>query len=102
MVAEGGEFQLYASHLAYDVKPRAANKGFAVDWFMSAPPFAGRAPVFIGDDRTDEDGFVAAIARGGRAIKIGGEGESLAPWRMTAPEALWQWLDLSLAALERS
>jgi len=102
IVETGAEFQLYPGHLAYDIQPRGANKGFAVDWFMAAPPFAGRVPVFIGDERTDEDGFVAAIAHGGRAVKIGRQGASLAPWRMAEPDALRLWLDQAVAALEHS
>ena len=96
----GGEHELLASHLAFDIRPRTANKGRAVEWFMSAAPFAGRVPIFIGDDRTDEDGFAAALARGGHAIKVGGRGETIAPWRLDAPAALWRWLEQSRIALE--
>lgn len=98
----GGAFNLLASHLAFDIMPRTANKGRAVDWFMAAAPFAGRVPVFIGDDRTDEDGFAAAIAQGGYAIKIGGQASSIAPWNMRGPRELREWLEHSAAALEPS
>jgi len=97
----GQEFRLLASHLAFDIMPVAANKGSALDWFMSAAPFAGRVPVFVGDDRTDEDGFAAAIARGGRAIKVGEPKGSVAPWHVEAPQQLHHWLERSLAGLER-
>jgi trehalose 6-phosphate phosphatase len=100
MAEYGSEYQLLASHLAFDVRPRAVNKGVALDWFMDAAPFAGRVPIFIGDDRTDEDGFAAALARGGHAIKIGARGESVAPWNLAAPGELRTWLGRSLAALE--
>jgi len=38
---------------------------------MEAPPFAGRIPVAIGDDVTDEDAIAAARARGGFGLRVG-------------------------------
>ncbi|HKT20062.1 MAG TPA: trehalose-phosphatase [Stellaceae bacterium] len=98
LAREGNDYELLQSHLAFDIRPRGAHKGFAVEWFMKDAPFAGRVPIFIGDDRTDEDGFAAVLARGGHAIKVGG-GASVAPWHLPAPEALWRWLERSKAAL---
>jgi len=100
LARNGTHYELLQSHLAFDIRPRGAHKGFALDWFMKDAPFAGRVPIFIGDDRTDEDGFAAALARGGHAIKVGG-GASIAPWHLPAPEALWRWLDRSMTALAR-
>lgn len=100
-VAQGGEaYKLLDSYLVFDIMPRAADKGRAVDWFMAEPPFAGRVPVFAGDDRTDEDGFAEVLARGGYAIKIGRNGDTIAPWRIATPQAFRQWLDQSVTALE--
>ena len=97
-----GAYQLLASHLAFDIVPHAVNKGRAVDWFMADAPFAGRVPVFIGDERTDEDGFAAAMARGGHAINVGPRRSNIAPWHMPTPQDLRAWLDRSLATLEPS
>ncbi|OWU68101.1 hypothetical protein ATO3_24695 [Marinibacterium profundimaris] len=47
------------------------DKGAALHGFLAQPPFAGRVPVMIGDDATDEDGFRAVQALGGFGIKIG-------------------------------
>jgi len=98
----GGAFQLRMSRLAFDIVPRIANKGRAVAWFMERAPFVGRVPVFIGDDRTDEDGFAAVLARGGHAIKVGPRRDSLAPLHMKTPQELRVWLERSLALLGTS
>jgi trehalose 6-phosphate phosphatase len=37
---------------------------------MAQPVFAGRRPVFIGDDVTDEAGFEAARAAGGLGLRL--------------------------------
>ncbi len=100
VVATGADFQLYAGHDGYDIKPRAISKGSAMDWFMAAPPFAGRVPVFVGNDRTDEDGFAAALARGGHAIKVGlDDSETLAPLHIGTPAEFGQWLARSASVL---
>lgn len=94
------DYELLFSHLAFDIRPRGWHKGRAVEWFMEAPPFAGRRPVFIGDDRTDEDGFAAVLARGGHAIKVGARGDTVAQWNLSGPSELRSWLERSLLALE--
>lgn len=85
-------FELLQAHMAFDIKPRAVSKESAVAFFMAAPPFAGRLPLFIGDDRTDEDGFRAALALQGRAIRVGLDGDSIAPHRVATPNDIRQWL----------
>jgi trehalose 6-phosphate phosphatase len=59
---------------------------------MRRAPFAGRLPVFIGDDRTDEDGFAAVRGMHGHAIRVGLRGESLAEARIATPEDTRAWL----------
>ncbi len=61
---------LSAAHMAWEVKPAGIDKGVAVDTLMALPPFAGRVPVFIGDDVTDEDGMRAARAFGGLGLQV--------------------------------
>ena len=74
-----------------EVKPAGIHKGQAITVFMSAPPFAGRVPIFAGDDVTDESGFAAVQQLGGRGIKIG-EGSSQALHRCLSAAALRGWL----------
>ena len=55
--------------MAWEVRPRGADKGSAVEALMQDAPFAGRQPVFIGDDVTDEDGMRAARALDGAGLR---------------------------------
>jgi len=65
-----GQFQLMQALMAWEIRPRGADKGSAVDALMAEAPFAGRQPVFIGDDVTDEDGMRAARALGGAGLRV--------------------------------
>ena len=91
---------LLDSHLCYDVRAHNADKGKAVERFMAVAPFAGRVPVYVGDDWTDEDGFKAVLAVQGRAVRVGASRETLATERLSDPAALQQWLGQSLNALK--
>jgi trehalose 6-phosphate phosphatase len=83
--------EMQAGKMVWELKPAGADKGMAIAEFMAEPPFAGRVPVFLGDDVTDERGFSAVAAAGGHAVKIGA-GESAARWRLTDPAAARAWL----------
>ncbi len=85
------ELTLLDGKMVVEIKPRAASKASAVRRFMDVEPFAGRVPVFVGDDVTDEDGMSAAIAAGGSAVKVG-EGNSVAENRLQSPADVHRWL----------
>lgn len=92
------DLALIEGKMVCEIKLSSANKGAAVHAFMKQPPFAGRLPVFIGDDRTDEDGFSAVNALGGVSVKIG-PGDTAAHHRLGSVAALAGWLDACAAAL---
>ncbi|MEO7457331.1 MAG: trehalose-phosphatase [Gemmatimonadaceae bacterium] len=87
----GREYIVVAGSCVLELRPRDVNKGTAIVAFMRESPFAGRRPVFIGDDRTDEDGFRAVDAMGGHAIKVG-IGATRAGWRIASVSGVSEWL----------
>ena len=92
------DYALMAGKMVYELKPAHTDKGSAIRAFMREPPFAGRLPVFLGDDVTDEYGFVAVQALGGETIKIG-PGATSARWRLAGAAEVRGWLNASLDAL---
>jgi trehalose 6-phosphate phosphatase len=62
--------RISAAHMAWEIKPQGIDKGVAVATLMASAPFAGRVPVFIGDDVTDEDGMRAARQFGGIGLRV--------------------------------
>jgi trehalose 6-phosphate phosphatase len=89
---QSGTVETIGGHRVFEIKPRAFNKGTAVARLMQAPPFVGRCPVFIGDDRTDEDGFAFVQAHGGLAVRVGMAGASIADLRLGGPGETRAWL----------
>lgn len=65
-----GAFELLLARMAFEVKPRAVSKAGAVTALMAQPPFAGRRPIYVGDDVTDEAGMAAARAAGGLGLRL--------------------------------
>jgi trehalose 6-phosphate phosphatase len=70
LIAGADDFAVMPAHMAWEVKPRAVSKAMAVERLMAAPPFAGRVPVYVGDDVTDEAGMAAARAAGGLGLRL--------------------------------
>lgn len=81
LAAPHADLTVLAGKMVVEVKPSGFSKATAVEHCLGLPAFAGRRPLFVGDDVTDEDGMRAALARGGAAIKVG-EGPTVAPVRL--------------------
>jgi trehalose 6-phosphate phosphatase len=86
-----GQYSLQAGKSVVEMKPAGKDKGLAVREFLEEPPFMDRAPVFVGDDDTDEYGFHVVNQLGGHSIKVGA-GATAARWRLPDVEAVRQWL----------
>lgn len=74
-----------------EIGPTGKDKGKAIQEFMTERPFRGRTPVFLGDDVTDEYGFVMVNHLGGLSIKVG-PGPTAACWRLRDVAAVRAWL----------
>ncbi len=89
-LASRGVFELLEGREVFELRPRSCDKGAALASFMSEPPFAGRFPIFIGDDQTDLAGFEAVGRVHGMAIAVGPR--VTAPWWLPDPAAVRAWL----------
>ena len=90
--AIGPEYALQSGKRVVELKPSGKDKGGAVRAFMLEEPFRGRTPVFVGDDVTDEHGFLVVNSLGGHSIKVGG-GVTSARWRLPNVRAVRSWLE---------
>lgn len=89
------DYRLQSGKMIFELKPAQANKGTALANAMAGPPFAGRAPIMVGDDTTDEDGFKAAAESGGFGVKVG-DGPSIAAHRLADVDGTIRWVEESL------
>jgi trehalose 6-phosphate phosphatase len=67
----GDQYHVLEGNRVLELKPAAATKADAIRAFMGEIPFAGRRPIFVGDDLTDLDGFAAVERAGGMSVAVG-------------------------------
>ena len=91
---------LLQGKMVVEAKPSGATKGGAIEAFLREPPFAGRTPLFVGDDITDEVGFASVQRLGGLGVKVG-EGPTVAWQRIATPASFRQELQDAVAARTR-
>lgn len=98
MAAEAGRiggFEIQHGKMVVEARPAGVDKGQALEKLARAAPFAGRRPIMIGDDLTDEPAMQMARSLGGLAIKVG-PGDSCAGFRLPGPDGVHQWLEEGL------
>lgn len=88
----GPKFALLHGKHVFELKPAALNKGSGIALLREAAPFAGRLPICIGDDVTDEAAFAYANAAHGTSIVVGDVARSAAQFRVEAPGTVRAWL----------
>jgi trehalose 6-phosphate phosphatase len=80
-----------------ELRTPGGGKGEALNAFMRERPFAGRRPVMVGDDLTDEDAFEAAASAGGFGVLVGPVRSTAARYRLESVEAALAWLAEALS-----
>ena len=91
--AAGPEFHIQPGRKVLEIKAASVDKGSAIAEFMREPPFAGRQPVFVGDDLGDEGGFNVVNDLGGHSIAVGIERATNARWRLDNERQVLFWLE---------
>jgi trehalose 6-phosphate phosphatase len=100
LIAHRPDLHLLSGKMVLEIKPHSTTKGDAVRELFKLKPFAGRVPVFVGDDVTDRDGFAAAQALGGAAVVVGATAHSDAALVLPDPSAVRGWLASLASGLE--
>lgn len=75
------DFELKAGKYVFELVPKGANKGSAIQQIIQQYHLTDHYPMFIGDDLTDETGFKVINALHGCSIKVG-LGQTLARYRL--------------------
>ncbi|WP_349655845.1 trehalose-phosphatase [Xanthomonas sp. 10-10] len=91
-IAQLPGYRLQPGDHVVEFVPEGSNKGLAVEQLMQTAAFAGRTPVFVGDDLTDEFGFDAANRLGGWSILVGDRAQTSARFRLDGTAAVHAWL----------
>lgn len=91
LAGEDERIRVLHGKMVVELKLAGRTKADAIADFMSEPPFAGRRPLFAGDDATDEDGFAALERWNGISIKVG-MSDTRAAYRLRDIAAFHDWL----------
>jgi len=95
-ITDATGYTVQEGKMLVEVLPEGRDKGAAIDDFMAETPFAGRLPVFVGDDLTDEHGFATVERLGGWTIKVGA-GRTMARFRLPSVASVSNWLMAPMA-----
>jgi trehalose 6-phosphate phosphatase len=95
LVAQRPGLEAVAGNMVVEARTRGVHKGQALRTLAREPAFAGRTPVFVGDDVSDEDAFVVAAQAGGWGVKVG-TAPTVARYRCAGVAQVHGWLESSL------
>ncbi len=87
-----GTISILPGKSVVEVKHTGVSKGSALRKLMKLPPFAGRAPIFIGDDTTDEAAIAAMPEFDGFGLSVGRTLPG-AVFEFSSPHEVRRWLE---------
>jgi trehalose 6-phosphate phosphatase len=91
-LARSSDLVLQLGDMVAELRTPGQDKGKAIAAFLREEPFVGAAPVFVGDDLTDEDGFAAVARVGGYGVLTGPGRPTQATYRLNDFNAVLDWL----------
>lgn len=91
----GDTVRMISGKRVIEFQLKGGDKGRIIERFMQTPPFAGRMPLFAGDDETDEAGFVAVNGFGGISIRVGSSAPTAARFEIDSAQAFRRWLGMA-------
>jgi trehalose 6-phosphate phosphatase len=91
-------YRVIAGNAGVELMPLEAVKGAAIRRFMEIQPFAGRRPVFLGDDTSDENGFEAINETNGISIRVKPRGPTVASYVLDDVTEAIAWLEANFGA----
>jgi len=94
IIAQQSSLTIKSGKCVIELVHPGANKGSAIATFMGTRTFAGSKPIFVGDDVTDEDGFIAVQKFGGLAIAVGERPSNNANFKLNGVKDVYAWLNL--------
>lgn len=90
-------FEVLTGKAVVELRPAGVDKGTALAWLLDRTP--DLVPLVVGDDRTDEDAFTAAIEADGIAVLVSEDARpTAATWRLADPSDVVALLRLLTAA----
>lgn len=78
--------------LVVELSPRGVSKASAIAEFMEEAPFAGRRPLFVGDDASDEPAFDWVNGAGGLSVAVNPAAHTAAATRLRSVREVRTWL----------
>lgn len=88
----GEDFVLRQGKCVCELLPRGFDERTAVELLMRQCEFAGRTPVFVGDDGFDELAFDAVNEMGGHTVRVGDLALTSARYRFSSVATVAAWL----------
>lgn len=87
-----GGLQVRRGNMVVELGLFGESKASAIAGFMLEPPFAGRMPVFVGDDWTDEPTFEWVNSAGGLSVGVNVSRTTAAMTQLPSVNAVRAWL----------